>query len=99
MMATQIATAAAALGWMLAEWLIGGKQTILGIASGAVAGLVAITPASATAGPMGAIAIGLAAGVPCHLPDPKLTTKLGDDHFLATYAAACQGGPVGDLIP
>src|SRR3546814_17261278 len=61
MMATQIATAAAAPGWMLPEWLIGGKPTILGIASGAVAGLVALTQASGNAGPTGAIALGLAA--------------------------------------
>ena len=63
MLVTQIATAAAALGWMFAEWLTHGKPSALGIASGVVAGLVAITPAAGTVGPMGALIIGLAAGV------------------------------------
>jgi len=65
MAATQIATAAAALGWMFAEWIARGKPTILGITSGAVAGLVAITPASGFVGPGGALAIGIIAGVVC----------------------------------
>src|SRR3546814_4223673 len=98
MMATQIATAAAALGWMLAEWLIGGKPTILGIASGAVAGLVAITPASGTAGPMGAIAIGLAAGVLCYFAATKLKNKLGYDDSLDAFGVHGIGGIVGALL-
>ena len=65
MTVTQIATAAAALGWMFAEWIAKGKPSVLGIASGAVAGLVAITPASGFVGPMGALVIGIAAGVVC----------------------------------
>jgi Amt family ammonium transporter len=63
MLVTQIATAMAALTWMFAEWLTHGKPSVLGIASGAVAGLVAITPASGTAGPMGALLIGAASGL------------------------------------
>ncbi len=62
MLVTQIATAAAALAWMFAEWMTHGKPSALGIASGVVAGLVAITPAAGTAGPMGALVIGLASG-------------------------------------
>ena len=65
MAATQIATAAAALAWMFAEWLAKGKPSVLGIASGAVAGLVAITPASGFVLPSGALIIGIAAGVVC----------------------------------
>ena len=62
MLVTQVATASAALGWMIAEWIKHGKASVLGMATGAVAGLVAITPASGSVGPMGAIAIGLASG-------------------------------------
>ncbi len=98
MMATQIATAAAALGWMFAEWLIGGKPTILGIASGAVAGLVAITPASGTAGPMGAIVIGLAAGVLCYLSATKLKNAIGYDDSLDAFGVHCVGGIIGALL-
>ncbi|NKF22033.1 ammonium transporter [Solimonas marina] len=98
MMATQIATAAAALGWMFAEWIVSGKPTILGIASGAVAGLVAITPASGTAGPMGAIAIGLAAGVICFLAATKLKNALGYDDSLDAFGVHCIGGIVGALL-
>ena len=66
MLATQMATGAAALGWMFAEWFSKGKPSVLGIASGAVAGLVAITPASGYVGPSAAVIIGLAAGVVCY---------------------------------
>ena len=98
MMATQIATAAAALGWMFAEWIVGGKPTILGIASGAVAGLVAITPASGTAGPMGSIAIGVAAGVICYLAATKMKNALGYDDSLDAFGVHCIGGIVGALL-
>jgi Amt family ammonium transporter len=98
MMATQIATAAAALGWMFSEWAIGGKATILGIASGAVSGLVAITPASGTAGPMGAIAIGLSAGVLCYLAATKLKNLLGYDDSLDAFGVHCIGGIIGALL-
>src|SRR5882672_3861579 len=67
MAATQIATAAAALAWMFAEWIVKGKPSVLGIASGAVAGLVAITPASGFVGPTPAVVIGLLAGIVCYL--------------------------------
>jgi len=98
MMATQIATAAAALGWMFAEWAIGGKPTILGIASGAVAGLVAITPASGTAGPMGAIVIGLVAGVVCYLAATKMKNAFGYDDSLDAFGVHCIGGIIGALL-
>ena len=65
MVNTQLATAAAVLGWMFAEWIAKGKPSLLGAASGAVAGLVAITPACGNAGPMGAIVLGIIAGVAC----------------------------------
>ena len=64
--ATQIATAAAALAWMFAEWIIAKKPSVLGMISGAVAGLVAITPASGFVNPTGALIIGIAAGVVCY---------------------------------
>ena len=98
MMATQIATAAAALGWMFSEWMIGGKPTILGIASGAVAGLVAITPASGTAGPMGSIVIGAAAGVLCYLSAAKLKNIIGYDDSLDAFGVHCVGGIIGALL-
>ena len=98
MMATQIATAAAALGWMFAEWAIGGKPTILGIASGAVAGLVAITPASGTAGPMGSIAIGAIAGVVCYLSATKMKNAFGYDDSLDAFGVHAIGGIIGALL-
>ncbi len=67
MAVTQIATAMAALAWMFSEWLVHGKPSVLGIASGAVAGLVAITPASGFVDPKGALVIGAAAGVGCYI--------------------------------
>src|SRR5262249_61930018 len=66
MLVTQIATATAALAWMFVEWGMRGKPTVVGICSGAVAGLVAITPASGFVGPAGALVIGIAAGVLCY---------------------------------
>jgi Amt family ammonium transporter len=81
MAVTQIATAAAALGWMFTEWLRHGKPSVLGIASGAVAGLVAITPASGSVGPMGALAIGLASIVGAVLTGVFAATSLGGAGF------------------
>ncbi len=98
MAVTQIATAAAALGWMFAEWMAHGKPSVLGIASGAVAGLVAITPASGTAGPMGAIAIGLAAGVGCFLAATKLKKALGYDDSLDAFGVHAVGGIIGAIL-
>ena len=98
MLVTQIATAAAALGWMFAEWLTHGKPSALGIASGAVAGLVAITPAAGTAGPMGAIVIGLASGVICFFCATSLKRKLGYDDSLDAFGVHGIGGIVGAIL-
>lgn len=98
MAVTQIATATAALGWMFAEWSSHGKPSVLGIASGAVAGLVAITPASGTAGPMGAIAIGLAAGVLCFLASTKVKRMFGYDDALDVFGVHAVGGIVGAIL-
>ncbi|MEJ2592059.1 MAG: ammonium transporter [Candidatus Thiodiazotropha sp.] len=98
MAVTQIATAMAALAWMFAEWITHGKPSVLGIASGAVAGLVAITPASGTAGPMGALAIGAAAGVGCFLGATKLKKALGYDDSLDAFGVHAIGGIIGALL-
>jgi ammonium transporter, Amt family len=98
MAVTQIATATAALAWMFAEWITHGKPSVLGIASGAVAGLVAITPASGTAGPMGAIAIGAAAGVGCFLGATKLKRAMGYDDSLDAFGVHAIGGIIGALL-
>jgi Amt family ammonium transporter len=98
MAVTQIATAAAALSWMFAEWLSHGKPSVLGIASGAVAGLVAITPASGTAGPMGALLIGFAAGVVCFLASTKLKRALGYDDSLDVFGVHAVGGILGAIL-
>jgi Amt family ammonium transporter len=98
MAVTQIATATAALAWMFAEWISHGKPSVLGIASGAVAGLVAITPASGTAGPMGAIAIGAAAGVGCFLGATKLKRAMGYDDSLDAFGVHAIGGIIGALL-
>ena len=98
MLVTQVATAAAALAWMFAEWVSHGKPSVLGIASGAVAGLVAITPASGTAGPMGALAIGVAAGILCFLASTRLKRKLGYDDSLDVFGVHAVGGIVGAIL-
>lgn len=98
MLVTQIATAAAALGWMFAEWLGHGKPSALGIASGVVAGLVAITPAAGTVGPMGALVIGLASGVICYFCATSLKRKLGYDDSLDAFGVHGIGGIVGALL-
>ncbi|HRD66067.1 MAG TPA: ammonium transporter [Candidatus Competibacter sp.] len=98
MAVTQIATAMAALSWMFAEWLTHGKPSVLGIASGAVAGLVAITPASGTAGPMGALLIGLVAGVICFLASTKLKRALGYDDSLDVFGVHAIGGIIGAIL-
>src|SRR3990167_2338679 len=98
MLVTQIATAAAALGWMFAEWLTHGKPSALGIASGVVAGLVAITPAAGTAGPMGALVIGLSAGVICFFCATSLKRKLGYDDSLDAFGVHGIGGIVGAIL-
>lgn len=98
MLVTQIATAAAALSWMFAEWMTHGKPSALGIASGVVAGLVAITPAAGTVGPMGALIIGLASGVICFFCATSLKRKLGYDDSLDAFGVHGVGGIVGALL-
>jgi Amt family ammonium transporter len=98
MLVTQIATAAAALGWMFAEWISHGKPSALGIASGVVAGLVAITPAAGTVGPVGALVIGLASGVICFVCATSLKRKLGYDDSLDVFGVHGVGGIVGALL-
>ncbi|HEY3596286.1 MAG TPA: ammonium transporter, partial [Paraburkholderia sp.] len=98
MLTTQIATAMAALGWMFAEWIAKGKPSVLGIVSGAVAGLVAITPASGFVGVGGALAIGLLAGVICFWSATWLKHKLGYDDSLDAFGVHCIGGIVGALL-
>ncbi|KWR79656.1 MULTISPECIES: ammonium transporter [Pseudomonas] len=98
MLVTQIATAAAALGWMFAEWITHGKPSALGIASGVVAGLVAVTPAAGTCGPMGAIILGLAAGVICFFAATSLKRAIGYDDSLDAFGVHAVGGIVGALL-
>ncbi len=98
MLVTQVATAAAALAWMFAEWVAHKKPSVLGIASGAVAGLVAITPASGTAGPVGALMIGIAAGVICFFASTKLKKALGYDDALDVFGVHAVGGIVGAIL-
>jgi Amt family ammonium transporter len=98
MAATQIATAAAALAWMFAEWIVKGKPSVLGIASGAVAGLVAITPASGFVGPTSALIIGIAAGVLCFFAATSLKKVVGYDDSLDAFGVHCVGGIIGALL-
>jgi len=98
MLATQMATAAAALGWMFAEWITKGKPSVLGIASGAVAGLVAITPASGFVGPTPAVIIGLVAGVVCFFAATSLKSALGYDDSLDAFGVHGIGGIIGALL-
>jgi len=98
MAVTQIATATAALAWMFSEWISHGKPSALGIASGAVAGLVAITPASGFVGPVGALVIGVAAGVACYLAAVKVKRALGYDDSLDAFGVHGIGGIVGALL-
>jgi len=98
MAVTQIATAAAALSWMFAEWVVKGKPSVLGIASGAVAGLVAITPASGFVGPAPAVIIGIVAGVVCFLAATSLKSALGYDDSLDAFGVHCIGGIIGAVL-
>jgi Amt family ammonium transporter len=97
MLNTQIATAAAALSWMFGEWIFRGKPTMLGAASGAISGLVAITPACGFVGPMGAIILGLIAGLVCLWAVTWLKAKLGYDDSLDVFGVHCVGGILGAL--
>ncbi|MEE8387877.1 MAG: ammonium transporter [Acidiferrobacterales bacterium] len=98
MAVTQIAAATAAATWMFAEWITHGKPSVLGIASGVVAGLVAITPASGAVGPMGALAIGLAAGAGCFLASTRIKRALGYDDALDVFGVHAVGGIIGALL-
>ena len=98
MVVTQVATAAAALSWMCAEWMSNKKPSVLGIASGAVAGLVAITPASGFVGPTPAVIIGLVAGAVCFFAATTLKRALGYDDSLDAFGVHGVGGIVGALL-
>jgi Amt family ammonium transporter len=96
--ATHFAAAAAALGWSAAEWLKNGRASALGAISGAVAGLVAITPAAGFVGPMPALAIGLIAGVVCYLMVTKVKAVFGYDDALDAFGVHGAGGTMGALL-
>jgi ammonium transporter, Amt family len=98
MTVTQIATAAAALAWMFSEWLVHKKPSVLGIISGAVAGLVAITPASGYVGPVGSLWIGAAAGVGCFFAATTLKKAIGYDDSLDAFGVHAIGGIIGALL-
>ncbi|HYD99838.1 MAG TPA: ammonium transporter [Alphaproteobacteria bacterium] len=98
MAVTQIAAAAAAMSWMFAEWLGKGKPSVLGIISGAVGGLVAITPASGFVAPGGALIIGLVSGVLCYFSATTLKNALGYDDSLDAFGVHGVGGFVGALL-
>ncbi|HEY0104810.1 MAG TPA: ammonium transporter [Rhizomicrobium sp.] len=95
---TQIATAAAALGWMFAEWIISRKPSVLGMISGAVAGLVAITPASGFVDGFGGLIIGVSAGVVCYIASVWVKKLLGYDDALDTWGVHGVGGALGALL-
>lgn len=94
---TFIATAACALSWMFVEWIVKGKPSMLGIASGAVAGLVAVTPASGFASPMGALMLGLVAGAICFFFCTTVKNIFKYDDALDVFGVHCIGGIVGAL--
>jgi Amt family ammonium transporter len=98
MMNTFVATAAAALAWMFVEWSAKGKASLLGAVTGAIAGLVAVTPASGFAGPMGAIVLGLIAGAVCFLFCSAVKNAFGYDDSLDVFGVHCIGGIVGALL-
>ncbi len=98
MAATQIATAAAALAWMFAEWIIAKKPSVLGMISGAVAGLVAITPASGFVDPVGALIIGIAAGVVCYIAAVWVKKAFGYDDSLDAWGVHGVGGALGAML-
>src|SRR5690606_30335554 len=98
MAVTQIASAAAGLSWMFTEWMLKSKPSVLGIISGAVGGLVAITPAAGFVDPMGALIIGLVAGVACYIGATSLKHALGDDDSLDVFGVHGIGGIVGAIL-
>jgi Amt family ammonium transporter len=94
---TFIATAAAALGWLLVEAFVTGRGSLLGIVTGAVAGLVAVTPAAGLAGPGGALVLGLAAGVVCFVFCSTIKNRFGYDDALDVFGVHCVGGILGAI--
>jgi len=98
MTVTQLATAAAGLAWMFFEWAHRGKATLIGICSGAVAGLVAITPASGFVGPVGSLVIGIAAGIICYAAVTWLKHALGYDDALDCFGVHAVGGAAGAIL-
>jgi ammonium transporter, Amt family len=98
MLITQIATAGAALGWLAAEWALHGRPSVLGIVSGAAAGLVAVTPAAGTAGPCGALLLGVAAGIVCFFTATRLKYRLGYDDALDVFGVHAVAGILGGLL-
>jgi Amt family ammonium transporter len=98
MAVTQISAAAAGLSWMIVEWIVRGKPSVLGIVSGVVGGLVAITPAAGFVAPGGALAIGLVAGAVCFWGATSLKNKLGYDDSLDCFGVHGIGGIVGAVL-
>ena len=94
---TFVATAAATLSWLFAEWLVKGEPSLLGMCSGAVAGLVAVTPASGYCGPMGAIVLGLVVGAVCFFFVSVVKNKIGYDDSLDVFGVHCIGGIIGAI--
>jgi ammonium transporter, Amt family len=98
MLVTHMATATAGFVWMIVEWMMRGKPTVIGICTGAVAGLVAITPASGFVGPVGSVCIGAAAGIVCYWGCTGLKHMLGYDDALDAFGVHAVGGIVGALL-
>jgi Amt family ammonium transporter len=98
MLVTHTATATAGFTWMIVEWIMKGKPSVIGICSGAVAGLVAITPASGFVGPMGSFWIGIAAGVVCYWGVTGLKSMFGYDDALDAFGVHAVGGATGALL-
>ncbi|ODV08867.1 MAG: ammonia channel protein, partial [Rhodanobacter sp. SCN 68-63] len=98
MLVTQIATAGAVIGWTAVEWFVHKRPSVLGAVSGAVAGLVAVTPASGTCGPGGALVLGLIAGAACFFTATKLKNKLGYDDSLDVFGVHAIAGIIGGLL-
>jgi ammonium transporter, Amt family len=95
---TQVATAGAALAWMIAEWIVIKKPSLLGILSGAIAGLVAVTPAAGFVDPTGALILGVVAGVGCYIASVHLKKALGYDDSLDVFGIHGVGGIIGALL-
>jgi Amt family ammonium transporter len=98
LVATHVSAATAALTWMAIEWLRAGKPSMLGLATGSIAGLAAVTPASGYVGPFGAFAIGLAAGAACFYASVVLKNRLGYDDSLDVFGVHGVGGFLGTTL-